>query len=121
MTVSMLLGRLTVKTGVTAQPTRGVRITNSIYQQLSQLINIFIVPLMAIVPALLYLKMRQLGGESLADALAQIEEVDEQRSQWQQRMRTRLSLHTPRSTKKDNTPQSTSSKRQSGDSKQPTG
>jgi serine/threonine protein kinase len=114
MTVSMLLGRLTVKTGATAQPTKGVKITSSIYQQLTQLINIFIVPLMAIVPALLYLKMRQLGGESLADALAQIEEVDEQRSQWQQRMRTRLSLHTPRSTKRDSTPQSTSSKQPTG-------
>ena len=121
MAVSMLLGRLTVKTGVTAEPTKGVRMTRNIYQQLSGLINIFVVPLMSIVPALLYLKMRQLGGESLADALAQIEEVDEQGSQWQQQMRTRLSLHTPRSTKKDSTPQSTSSKRQSVNSKQPTG
>lgn len=121
MMVSMLLGRLTVKTGVTTEATRGVKITNSIYQQLSALVNIFVVPLMSIVPALLYLKMRQLGGESLSEALAQIEEVDEQRSQWQQRMRTRLSLHTPRSTKKDSTPPSTGGKRQSGDSKQPTG
>ncbi len=117
--VSMLLGRLSVRTGATGGPTRGVRISQSVYQQLSQLVNIFIVPLMSIVPALLYLKMRQLGGESLADALAQIEEVDEQSSQWQQRMRTRLSLHTPRSTKKDSTPPSTSSKRQSVNSKQP--
>jgi serine/threonine protein kinase len=121
MAVSMLLGRLTVKTGVTAEPTRGAKITRNVYQQLSGLINIFIVPLMSIVPALLYLKMRQLGGESLADALAQIEELDEQGSQWQQRMRTRLSLHTPRSTKKDSTPQSTSSKRQAVNSKQPIG
>jgi serine/threonine protein kinase len=113
MAVSMLLGRLTVKTGVTDAPARGVRMTRNIYQQLSGLINIFIVPLMSIVPALLYLKMRQLGGESLTEALAQIEEVDEQRSQWQQRMRTRLSLHTPRSTKKDSTPQSTDGKQQS--------
>jgi len=52
--------------------------------------------LMSIVPALLYLKMRQLGGENLTDVLAQIEEADDRRSQWQQRMRTRLSLHTPR-------------------------
>lgn len=57
---------------------------------------------MSIVPALLYLKMRQLGGETLAEALAQIEEVDTQQSAWQQRMRTRLSLHTPRA----NTPRS---------------
>jgi serine/threonine protein kinase len=130
MVVSMLLGRLSVRAGGTGAPTRGVKITQSIYQQLSQLINIFIVPLMSIVPALLYLKMRQLGGDSLADALAQIEEVEEQNRQWQQRMRTRLSLHTPRSTRKDSTPPSTSSKRQNSkrqnskqqsvDSKQPT-
>jgi hypothetical protein len=39
--------------------------------------------------------MRQLGGEHLSAALAQMEEVDARRSQWQQRMKTRLSLHTP--------------------------
>lgn len=106
MTVSMLLGRLTMKAGSTATPGQGVRISNSIYQQLTGLLNIFIVPLMSIVPALLYLKMRQLGGESLAEALAQIEEVDHQNSEWQKRMRTRLSLHTPRSTKRDGSHQS---------------
>jgi hypothetical protein len=53
------------------------------------------VPLISIVPALLYLKMRQLGGETLGSALAQMEDVDTNRSEWQQRMRTRLSLHTP--------------------------
>ncbi|HKO61439.1 MAG TPA: serine/threonine-protein kinase [Pyrinomonadaceae bacterium] len=66
-------------------------------QQFSGLINIFILPLMSIVPALLYLKMRQFGGESLSDALAQIEDVRDVNSAWRQRMRTRLSLHTPRS------------------------
>jgi hypothetical protein len=69
-------------------------------QQFSGLINIFILPLMAIVPALLYLKMRQFGGESLSDALAQIEDVRDVDSVWRQRMRTRLSLHTPRGTSK---------------------
>jgi hypothetical protein len=52
---------------------------------------------MSIVPALLYLKMRQLGGESLGALLTIIEEADERRSQWQQRMRTRTTLPTPRS------------------------
>ncbi|MEK6280026.1 MAG: protein kinase [Acidobacteriota bacterium] len=99
--LNMLLGRLTVKTGITSEATKGVKFRNSIYQQLTGLINIFVIPLMSIVPALLYLKMRQLGGESLADALAQIEEVDETSRDWQQRMRTRLSLHTPRSSKRD--------------------
>jgi serine/threonine protein kinase len=72
--------------------------SREIYQQVTGLINIIIVPLLSIVPALLYLKMRQLGGESLVNALAEIEEVDAERSVWQQRMRSRLSLHTPRST-----------------------
>jgi len=70
---------------------------HQIYQQLTGLINIVIVPLLSIVPALLYLKMRQLGGEDLADALAGIEEADDRGTEWQQRMRTRLSLHTSRS------------------------
>ena len=71
-----------------------------IYQQVSGLINIFIVPLVAIVSALLYLKMRQLGGEPLSMALEKIEEIDVGSSEWQRRMRTRLSLHTPRSSSK---------------------
>ena len=72
---------------------------SQIFQQLKGLANIFIIPLMSIVPALLYLKMRQLGGETLNDALQQIEEVDTERSQWQQRMRTRLTVPTSRSIK----------------------
>ena len=94
---SALIGRLTV-----VQHTEsGIHVANrsvssQIYQQLTGLINIVIVPLMSIVPALLYLKMRQLGGENLTDVLAQIEEADDKASQWQQRMRTRLSLHTSR-------------------------
>ena len=68
-----------------------------IYQQLSGLINIFIVPLASIVSALLYLKMRQLGGETLSAALDQIQDVDVERTQWQQRMRTRLHVSAARS------------------------
>jgi hypothetical protein len=100
ITVSMLLGRLSVgvnRTNGTA--THGVTISREIYQQVSGLFNIFIVPLMSIVPALLYLKMRQLGGEPLAEALAEIEQADDRRNEWQQRMRTRLSLHTSRGSK----------------------
>jgi serine/threonine protein kinase len=96
--VSILLGRLSV--GVNASsgaPKHGITISREIYQQVSGLFNIFIVPLMSIVPALLYLKMRQLGGETLSEALAQIEEVDTKQSGWQQRMRARVSLYTPRS------------------------
>jgi serine/threonine protein kinase len=70
--------------------------SSQIYQQLIGLVNIFVVPLMSIVPALLYLKMRQLGGENLSEVLTQIEAADEKRSQWQQRMRTRVSFHSSR-------------------------
>ena len=70
-----------------------------IYKQLSGLINILIIPLAAIVSALLYLKMRQLGGEPLSSALEKVEEIDIGRSEWQRRMRTRLSLHPSRSSK----------------------
>jgi len=70
---------------------------------LFRLNQIFVLPLMSIVPALLYLKMRQLAGEPLSGSLAQIEEGEGERSQWQQRMRTRLSLATPTSQKTSTT------------------
>ncbi len=94
MAVGALLGRVSIKINKTSGET-----PPKIYQQLTGLVNIFVVPLMSIVPALLYLKMRQLGGETLSAALAQIEEVDAEQSRWRQRMRTRLSLHTPRGQK----------------------
>jgi hypothetical protein len=93
MTVSILVGRIRV--GIGPNPARNSA-TRQIYQQVLGLINIFIVPFMSIVPALLYLKMRQLGGESISAALSQFEDVDVSR-EWQRRMRTRLSLHTPSS------------------------
>lgn len=90
---TLLLGRIT-----TVQRTEtGIHVSNSsmghqIYQQITGLVNIVIVPLTSIVPALLYLKMRQLGGESLSDVIPEIEAADERQSQWQQRMRSRPSL-----------------------------
>jgi hypothetical protein len=84
--VGFLAGRSKVdKNSVSAQA----------FQQIVDLANIFIMPLISIVPALLYVKMRQLGGESLANVWTQIEEGEGKQSAWQQRMRTRLSLHTP--------------------------
>lgn len=93
LTVSLLLGRI----GITGNSSGGFHVakttrTQQVFQQLSGLVNIVVVPLVSIVSALLYLKMRQMGGETLAAALAQIEEMDVKGSQWQQRMRTRLSL-----------------------------
>jgi len=95
MVVSFFIGRIKVVTGSHVERS----LSNQISQQLLSLVNIFIVPLMSIVPALLYLKMRQLGGETLVDPLAEIEAIDAERSAWQQRMRTRLSLHPSRGSK----------------------
>lgn len=67
-----------------------------IFTQSAELINVFVLPLTSIVPALLYLKMRQLGGETLTDVMAQLEDVEGAKSLWQQRMRTRLTV-TPQS------------------------
>ena len=94
---SALLGKLTV----VRHTETGIHISDrslfsQIYQQVTGLINVIIVPLLSIVPALLYLKMRQLGGENLSETLAVIEMADDRQSQWQQRMRTRVSLHTSR-------------------------
>jgi hypothetical protein len=96
ITVSMLLGQIRIGTTQPGAPTQGIHV-QEIYKQLASLVNIVVVPLVSIVSALLYLKMRQLGGETLSSALSQIEEVDSRLSDWQQRMRTRLSLNTPRS------------------------
>jgi Protein kinase domain len=85
LTVSALLGSLSV-----GERHEAGGIQTSL-QPFHGLVNILIVPLLSIVPALLYLKMRQLGGETLTDALSQIEQADNKDSQWQQRMRTRLS------------------------------
>jgi hypothetical protein len=97
--VSIVIGRIRV--GV-SEDFKHATLGRQISQQILGLVNIFVVPLMSIVPALLYLKMRQLGGESLNAAMAQMEEVDVGRRLWQQRMRTRLSLYTPSGQKTTN-------------------
>ncbi len=96
--VSILMGKISVSANSNGE----LQVTNSslssqIYQQVSGLINIFVVPLASIVSALLYLKMRQLGGETLSSALDQIEDINVDRSQWQKRMRTRLQVNSARS------------------------
>ena len=59
---------------------------------LANLTNIFFLPLLSIVPALLYLKMRQFGGETLNDVMAQLEDLEGTKSHWQKRMRSRLTV-----------------------------
>lgn len=60
---------------------------------ISTLLNIFFIPLISTLTALLYLKARQLGGETLKEALSDFEEEETPHTRWQQRMRERL--HTP--------------------------
>jgi serine/threonine protein kinase len=52
-----------------------------------QLINVVVTPLTGIMTALLYLKTRHAGGESLRDAAERLAGVDVPRSRWQRRMR----------------------------------
>ena len=79
-----------------ASTKRGSGRTVKILTDAANLLNIFFLPLLSIVPALLYLKMRQFGGETLSDVMAQLEEMDTSKSRWQQRMRSRLTV-TPQS------------------------
>jgi serine/threonine protein kinase len=89
--VNLLMARLLgINRGV--QVGHRVRVTG----QLTSLTTVFIMPLMSIVPALVYLKMRQLGGETLTEIMAQLQVLDEAKSDWQQRMRSRLTV-TPQS------------------------
>lgn len=66
-------------------------------ENFSQLLNIFISPILSITSALLYLQTRRAGGETLRDVTERFEEEDVPRSRWQQRMRERLSGYTPQS------------------------
>jgi serine/threonine protein kinase len=65
----------------------GVNVSNS--NQFSQLLLIVVTPLTAIMTALLYLKTRQAGGETLRAAIDQFDAHEIPRSKWQARMRTR--------------------------------
>jgi len=58
------------------------------------MLNVMIVPLIATLLALLYLKARQIGGETLKEVLSQFEEEDAPRTKWQMRMRERLNVTT---------------------------
>lgn len=52
--------------------------------------QIVVTSITAIIVALLYLKTRQAGGESLHDLLSAFEESDQPRKKWQERVRQRL-------------------------------
>ncbi len=72
----------------------GTRLRYAFREALTQIfylpISILIVSFFTIVVALLYLKTRQIGGESMRDLLEQFEETDQSRSNWQRHIRDRL-------------------------------
>ncbi|HXH70618.1 MAG TPA: protein kinase [Pyrinomonadaceae bacterium] len=72
----------------------GKKLRYAIREALTQVIylpiSIIFVSFFTIVVALLYLKTRQIGGESMQDLLTQFEETDRQRSNWQKSIRQRI-------------------------------
>ncbi len=72
----------------------GMKLKYAFREALTQIfylpISILIVSFFTIVVALLYLKTRQVGGESMQDLLEQFEETDQSRSNWQRHIRDRL-------------------------------
>jgi len=72
----------------------GGRVRVTVREALTQILllplQIIIGSFSSIVIALLYLKTRQVGGESMKDLLAQFEEADQPRTNWQQRVHARL-------------------------------
>ncbi|MGI8469690.1 MAG: protein kinase domain-containing protein [Pyrinomonadaceae bacterium] len=72
----------------------GKRIRATVQEALTQILllpfSILIASFSSIVSALLYLKTRQIGGESMQDLLAQFEESDQPQSNWRKRVRERL-------------------------------
>ncbi|MGD9629050.1 MAG: serine/threonine protein kinase [Pyrinomonadaceae bacterium] len=65
-------------------------ISESLLQILLLPLQIVMTSFTAIIVALLYLKTRQAGGESLNELLANFEESDQPRKKWQERVRQRL-------------------------------
>lgn len=70
------------------------RLLNTFLETLLQIlllpIQIVVISFTSIIVALLYLKTRQAGGESLNELLANFEETDKPRKKWQERVRQRL-------------------------------
>jgi serine/threonine protein kinase len=69
-------------------------LTSRITGTMTVFLNIVFVPLISTLTALLYLKTRQIGGETLKEALSLFEEEDAPRTRWQHRMRDRISSQT---------------------------
>ncbi len=72
----------------------GAKIKGTVQEALTQILllpfQILIGSFSSIIVALLYLKTRQVGGESMKDLLAQFEETEQPRTNWQRRVHKRL-------------------------------
>jgi serine/threonine protein kinase len=68
------------------------QLTGKLVGLATALLTAFLVPLMSIMTALLYLKTRRAGGETLRETLSEFEEEEAPRSNWQLRMRERLTI-----------------------------
>ena len=88
-------GNGTVKIKNTNEPEdAGTHLRETVQETLTQILilpfSILIGSFSSIVSALLYLKTRQIGGESMQDLLTQFEESDQPQRNWQKRVRQRL-------------------------------
>lgn len=77
-----------------AQTPRAPVLTGRATTLFTVILNTIVVPLIATMMALVYLKARQIGGETLGEVLSQFEEEDTPRTKWQMRMRERLHVTT---------------------------
>ncbi len=81
------------------------RVKDTVLESLLQILllplQIIVTSFTAIIVALLYLKTRQAGGESLHDLFSKFEEADQPRKKWQERVRQRL-IQSGRITSKSN-------------------
>ncbi len=70
------------------------RLKHTVLESLLQIlllpIQILVTSFTAIIIALLYMKTRQAGGESMQDLLGKFEETEQHRKKWQERVRQRL-------------------------------
>jgi serine/threonine protein kinase len=71
---------------ITQHSSLGVELLKILNESATILSNIFALPLVAVMTALLYLKSRQAGGESLKETLAEFEEEEKLYSDWQTRL-----------------------------------
>ena len=92
--IQISFGGGTKKAQARERPPLRERLIDTLMQTLLQILmlptQILIVSFTSIIIALLYLKTRQAGGESMRDLMDKFEEADAPRKKWQERVRSRL-------------------------------